>query len=101
MHFKVSPLRRKGRKLPCREVQNGPAYSGDLITHIREVNGELLVAATLINPVSPATDALLPELHQPVLVWVTPLALRLRGFERCEDQEGAFSVVQEWHCESA
>jgi hypothetical protein len=99
MRFKVLPLRRKGRKLPWREVQNGPAYSGDLITHIREVKGELLVIATRRNPVSQATDALLPELHEPVLVWVTPLALRLRGFERCEDSEGAFSVVQEWHCD--
>ena len=100
MRFKVSPLRKKGRKLSWREVQNGPSYSGDLITHIREVKGELLVVATLRNPVSPATEPLLPELHGPVLVWVTPLALRLRGFERCEDREGAFSVVQEWHCES-
>ena len=100
MRFKVYRLRCRGRRLPWRQVQNGPAYTGDLITHIREVNGELLVAATLINPVSPATDALLPELHEPVLVWVTPLALRLRGFERCEDEEGVFSVVQEWHCES-
>ena len=99
MHFKVFPLRRKGRKLPWREVQNGPAYSGDLITHIREVKGELLVVAAHRNPVAPATAPLLPELHQPVLVWVTPLALRLRGFERCEDREGPFSVVQEWHCE--
>ncbi len=100
MHFKVSPLRCKGRKLPWREVQNGPAYSGDLITHIREVKGELLVVATLTNPDSPVTAPLLPELHQPVLVWVTPLVLRLRGFERCEDPKGPFSVVQEWHCES-
>ena len=99
MHFKVLPLRRKGRRLPWREVQNGPSYSGDLITHSLEVNGEWFMVATLRNPVSPATDALLPELHQPVLVWVTPLALRLRGIERCEDEEGAFSVVQEWHCE--
>ena len=101
MRFKVFPLRRKGRKLPWREVQNSPSYSGDLITHIREVKGELLVVATLTNPVAPATALQLPELHPPVLVWVTPLALRLRGFERCEDREGAFSVVQEWHCEFA
>jgi len=100
VRFNVFPLRRKGRKLPWREVQNGPAYSGDLITHIREVKGELLVVATLTNPVAPATAQLLPELHQPVLVWVTPLALRLRGFERCEGEEGAVGVVQEWHCES-
>ena len=99
MYFKVLPLRRKGRKLPWREVQNGPAFSGDLITHIREVKGELLVVATLTNPVAPVTAQVLPELHQPVLVWITPLALRLRGFKRCEDPEGGFSVVQEWHCD--
>ena len=101
MRFRVLPLRRQGRRLPWREVQNGPSYSGDLTTHIREVKGELLVVATLRNPVSPATEPLLPELHEPVLVWVTPLALRLRGFERCQDEDGVFSVVQEWHCESA
>ena len=55
------------------------------------------MVATLSNPVAPATAQLLPELYQPVLVWVTPLALRLRGFERCEDSQGSFSVVQEWH----
>jgi hypothetical protein len=100
MLFKVSPLRRQGRKLPWREVLNGPSYSGDLITHIREVKGELLVVATLRNPVSPVSESLLPELHEPVLVWVTPLAMRLRGFERCQYSGGSFSVVQEWHCES-
>ena len=99
MRFKVYRLRCRGRRLPWRQVQNGPAYSGDLITHIREVNGELLVVATLTNPVSPATAQLLPELHQPVLVWVTPLALRLRGFERCEASAGVLGVAQEWHCE--
>ena len=78
---------------------NGPSYLGDLITFIREVNGELIVVATLTNAESPVTQSLLPELYQPGLVWVTPLALRLRGYERCESREGAFSVVQEWHCE--
>jgi hypothetical protein len=100
MRFNVRPLRRKGRRLSWREVQNGPSYCGDLITHVREIKGELLVVATLRNPVSPMTGQLLPELHQPALMWVTPLALRLRGFERSEDSQGAFSVVQEWHCES-
>ena len=100
MRFTVLSLRRQGRRLPWREVQNGPSYSGDLVTHIREVKGELLVVATLTNPDSPVTAPLLPELHQPVVVWVTPLVLRLRGFERCEDPKGPFSVVQEWHCES-
>jgi hypothetical protein len=101
MRFRVFPLRRKGRRLAWRDVLNGPSYTGDVITHIREVKGEFLVVATLTNPVAPATAQLLPELHVPVLVWITPLALRMRGFERCEDSEGVFSVVQEWHCELA
>lgn len=99
VRFKVLPLRYCGRKLSWREVKNGPAYTGDVVTFIREVKGELIVVATLTNTESPATQALLPELYQPALVWVTPLALRLRGFERCANGEGAFSVVQEWHCE--
>ena len=99
MQFKVYPLRRRGRRISWREVRNSPPYSGDLITHIREVNRELIVVATLMNAEAPATSTLLPDLYQPVLAWVTPLAMRLRGFEHCEDAKGGFSVVQEWHCE--
>ncbi len=44
MRFRVLPLRRKGRRLPWRQVQNGPSYSDELITHIREVKGEFLAA---------------------------------------------------------
>jgi len=99
MYFRISPLRHCGRKLSWREVRNGPSFSGDLITFIREVKGELIVVATVTNTESPAARACLPDLYQPVLVWVTPLAMRLRGFERCEKEEGVFSVVQEWHCE--
>ncbi len=99
MRFEVFPLRHRGRKLSWREVRNGPSYAGDLITFVREVDGELIVAATLINSESPATESLLPELYQPALVWMTPLAFRLRGYERCQTGQGPFSVVQEWHCE--
>ncbi len=99
MRFKVFPLRHRGHKLSWREVQNGPSCVGDLVTFTREVNGELIVVATVTNTESPATQSLLPELYQPVLVWMSPLAFRFRGYERCENGEGAFSVVQEWHCE--
>ena len=99
MRFKVLPLRHCGRKLSWREVMNGPSYAGDLITFVREVKGELIVAATLSNSDAPGTESQLPELYQPVLVWITPLAMRLRGYERCENEQGVFSAVQEWHCE--
>ena len=67
MQFKVYPLRRRGRRISWREVRNSPPYSGDLITHIREVNRELIVVATLMNAEAPATSTLLPDLYQPVL----------------------------------
>jgi hypothetical protein len=99
MLLKVSPLRHGGRRLAWRAVRNRPSFSGDLVTFVREIKGELVVVATVANRDSPSQDSPLPELYQPVLVWISPQALRLRGFERCETGEGVISVVQEWHCE--
>jgi len=42
-----------------------------------------------------------PRLYEPVLLGFAPLAFWLRGFERVEDQDGGYSVVQEWHVEDA
>lgn len=43
-------------------------------------------------------QAQLPALYEPALVGITPMAMRLRGFERLRAPEGSYSVVQEWHC---
>jgi hypothetical protein len=98
MLFKVSPLRNRGRRLPWRDVVNGPHYVGQLTTHTTEIDGERYYVATL-RPMEPKQDALLPELYEPVLVACSILAFRLRGFERVAAARGAFGAVQEWHCE--
>lgn len=98
MKFKVFLLRRQGRRLPWREVQNGPCHVGELITHCVDVKGERYQVATL-RPADPMAEPPIPELYEPVLLGFSTLAFRLRGFERAEAPGGAVGVVQEWHCE--
>lgn len=99
MRFKVYLLRRRGRRLPWREVVNGPAFVGELLSHAVEVRGERYKMLTL-RPADPMARAPIPDLHEPVLVGFAPLAFRLRGFERVQGEGAPFSVVQEWHCEA-
>ena len=99
VRFKVYPLRRRGRRLPWREVKNGISYDGELVTHTITHNGEHFRVATLRPIASPISETLLPDLWEPVLLGFAPLAFRLRGFERIDGADGAYTVVQEWHCE--
>ena len=98
MHFRVRPLRIGGRRLPWREIVNRPAFDGDLRTYEIQLRGRWVKAATLAG-FDPAARAALPDLFEPVLIGIAPLALQLRGFERHEGPEGPYSVAQEWHCE--
>ncbi len=98
MRFVVRPLRIRGRRLPWRDVQNGPAYEGDLITYEMQGKEGRAVAATLAGP-SPVGPKPLPDLFEPMLLGVSTLAFRLRGFERHDGPDGPYSVAQEWHCE--
>lgn len=98
MHFKVYPLRYRGRRLAWRDVQNGPRYVGDLQTYEIQAGDERITVATLRSD-DPIAPALLPPLHCPVLLGFAPLAFRLRGFERLERGSETYAVVQEWHCE--
>lgn len=80
MRLLVRPLRIRGRRLPWRNVQNGPAYEGDLVVTYEAMgkNGRT-VAATLAGR-DPTSAKPLPDVYEPVLVSVAPSALRLRGF---------------------
>ena len=98
MLFKVRPLRVRGRRLGWREVLNGPVYEGDLLTYELQVGAHRVKAASLAG-VDPALAKRLPELYEPVLVGIAPLALVLRGFERVQSDGAPYTVVQEWHCE--
>lgn len=101
MRFKVYLMRRRGRRLPWREVINAPAYVGDLKTHNVDHGGERFLVATLHDAGAPIDGELVPDLYEPVLVGFATLAFRLRGFERVGQGDDAHGVVQEWHCEGA
>jgi hypothetical protein len=98
MRFKVYLLRYRGRRLAWRDVANGPRYVGDLVSEQVALAEEQLSVVTLRcdDPVVPSP---IPALYQPALLSFSPLALRLRGFERVERGSSVFGVVQEWHCE--
>ena len=95
MRFRVYLLRHHGRRLAWREVCNGRSAVGELVTSIRLVGDTRYLVASLMPVEEPVSGPLLPDLYEPVLTGVAPLALRLRGIERWD---GA-AVVQEWHCE--
>jgi hypothetical protein len=98
MRFKVHLLRYRGRRLAWRDVINGPAHVGDLVSeHVTLAEEHFnLVTLRCDDPVVPSP---IPALYQPVLLGFSPLAFRLRGFERVERGTSVFGVVQEWHCE--
>ena len=99
MKFKVRLLRRVGRRLAWREVLNGAHHVGEVVTHAVDVGGERYTVLTL-RPEDPARARSVPDLYQPVLLRLSPLAVRFRGFERVDDAAGSFAVLQEWHCEA-
>ena len=100
MRFKVYLLRQRGRRLPWREAQNGPAYVGTLVTHREEHGGERYNVTTL-QPDDPMSTDRPPPLCEAVLLGFAPIAFRLRGFERVGQGDNAYSVVQEWRVEAA
>jgi len=87
-------MRRKGRRLAWQEVRNGPQYEGELRTH-EVVRSDRRYRVATLRADDPVAPALVPDLHEPVLTEVAPLAFGLRGFEVV----GESAVVQEWHGE--
>jgi hypothetical protein len=98
MRFQVYLLRYRGRRLAWRNVMNGPKYIGDLVTHHVTMGEERFNVLTL-RPDDPAVPSPVPPLYEAVLLGFSPLALRLRGFERVERGTAIYGVIQEWHCE--
>jgi hypothetical protein len=90
-------MRRRGRRLPWREIENGPSFVGRLISY-RIRRGDQDFDAIKLSPTEPADSNTLPEMYSPVLDGFSLNAFRLRGYQRVETPEGAVGVVQEWHC---
>jgi hypothetical protein len=90
-------MRKRGRRLPWRQIENGPSYVGSLQSY-RTKHGEQDFDAITLQSGSPAEGKLLPDLYEPVLEVFAINAFVLRGYERLETTEGAIGVVQEWQC---
>jgi hypothetical protein len=99
VRFKVYLLRHRGRRLAWRDVLNGPTYFGDVISHQVTIGEERFKVLTLRSD-DPAVPSPVAPLYEAVLLGFSPLAVRIRGFERIERDTGAYAVVQEWHCEA-
>src|SRR5262245_41498479 len=100
MRCRVYMLRRGGRRLPWRDVQNGPSYEGDLRTyHLGATGvGRYYYVAALVRPGDAKCTPLVPRLYEPVLVGIGDGVISLRGFERVGTNEEPVAVVQEWYC---
>ncbi|MGQ0526030.1 MAG: hypothetical protein ACT4P8_20485 [Betaproteobacteria bacterium] len=98
MQFKVYLMRLKGRRRRWDEIMRGKFFEGTLTTHDVDHHGHRFTVATLQTSTGGKLAGLL-DLHEPVLTGFAPNAFHLRGFERIEDPWGAYSVIQEWHCE--
>jgi hypothetical protein len=94
MRCRVHPLRRRGRRLPWREVVNASSFEGDLSTYYLTLKNERYFVAELLGPGDAFRKPLVPELYEPVLTNLGNGVLVLRGFER----EGESATVQEWRC---
>jgi hypothetical protein len=95
MRCRVYLLRRRGRRLPWREVANAPSFEGLLSTHYLSLPGARYFVTKLVAPECALCKPLLPDLYEPVLTNLGNGVLVLRGFER----EGEAATVQEWRCQ--
>jgi len=93
-------MRKRGRRLPWREIENGPSFVGRLISY-RIQHGDRDYEAIKLSPSEPAISLDLPGLYEPVLEGFALNAFTLRGYERLETPEGPIGVVQEWWCKDA
>jgi len=97
MKVRVYPMRKRGRHLSWREIENGPSFVGTLTSYSIKQQGQSYNAVTL-NVSAPTEGKPLPDLYEPALVRFAPNAFVIRGYERLETPEGVVGVVQEWQC---
>ena len=70
MRCRVYPLRRPGRRLTWREVQNSPVSEGELRTHYSSLDNAryFYFVASLVQPGDALCQPILPDLWEPILI---------------------------------
>lgn len=98
MLVNVRLWRFRGRRLPFRDVDNGPVFRGDLRLVTSHGGGDRPIQALLVVPDGKAAHAI-PALHEPMITLMGSDSFVLRGIERLEADGDVYGVVQEWRCE--
>lgn len=97
MLIELRLMRYHGRRIPWRDIDNGPVFRGHLQTVVAHGGGDRPITAYLLSPDGMARH-LVPDLHEPVFTGVGQDVFHLRGIERLELESGVHGVVQEWRC---
>ena len=95
MLVSVYPLRVRGRRLKADTIKRQTPVRGDLRTYQQQCH----LVATL-EPALPRDARPLPPLYDPKLVLISPQSIRLMGFEKMGEGDGATTYLQEWLCET-
>ncbi|MDB5821386.1 MAG: hypothetical protein JWR21_90 [Herminiimonas sp.] len=96
MKWRVKLMRKAGRRIPWKVLINERGMIGSITTHYCEYADQerYKVAALMCGPLRCEL-----ELIEPQLLALGDQALILRGYERLVNDEGPFTVLQEWRCE--
>jgi hypothetical protein len=96
MKWRVRLMRKVGRRIPWKILDNEPGLVGTIHTHYCSYADQerYKVAALTCGKVHAEI-----ELIEPQLLDLGDRVLILRGYERLQSDEGPFTVLQEWRCE--
>lgn len=87
-------MRKAGRRIPWKVLINEAGSTGNIRTSYCSFPDKAPYrVAVLVG--TPA----LPHLFEPQLLDIADDVVLLRGYERIQDQNGTFTVLQEWRCE--
>jgi len=93
-------MRKAGHRIPWKVLINEPDLIGTIRTHSCTYGDKGPYNVAVLN-VSVSAIAEGIELLKPRLLMLGDQALILRGYEKLRNDEGPFTVLQEWRCEPA
>ena len=96
---RVRFLRKPGRRIPGKILVNERG-EGTIRTHSCNYGDQEPYSVAVLN-VSDSPIAGGIELLEPQLLMLGDQALILRGYEQLQNDDGPFTVLQEWRCEPA
>jgi len=100
MKWRVRLMRKAGRRIPWKALINEPGLIGTIRTHSCTYGDQEPYSVAVLN-VSDSPIAGGIELLEPQLLMLGDQALILRGYEQLQNDDGPFTVLQEWRCEPA